>query len=150
METVKHVCAFVEVGAALKFLGAADCFLLEADLLTRPVVLCLWAALSAATGLYLLGLYRFHGEENEGVGTVRILAGTAFLALAAYFGAGVASGARLGPWEAFLTVPEGETVLPRAAQGSSELEWRQGDLDVALAEAKQKRRRVLVDFSAPT
>ncbi len=152
MESVKHVCAFVELGAALKFLGAADVFLLEGDFLTRAVVVALWAALSVAAGLYLLGCFRFHGEEAPGVGTAGVLAGTAFLALGLFFAAGLASGERLGPWEAFLTVPGGEAPAAPGVKGpkASELPWIHGDLDAAVARAGQEGRRIFVDFSAPT
>lgn len=149
METVKHVCAFVELAAALKFLGAADIFLLEADFLTRPVVVALWAALSAACGLYLLGIYRFHGEEDAGVGAGRILFGSAFLALAAYFAAGMASGARLGPWEAFLTVPAGDVPPLRSDGHPGELPWHD-DLAAVAEEARREGKRVFIDFTAPT
>ncbi len=152
MESVKHVCAFVELGAALKFLGAADVFLLEGDFLTRSVVVALWAALSVAAGLYLLGCFRFHGEESHGVGTVGVLAGTAFLALGLFFTAGLASGERLGPWEAFLTVPGGDAASTPTGRGAkaSELPWIHGDLDAAMAAARQAGKRIFADFSAPT
>ena len=87
LNSVKVVMGFLELAAALKFLGNMDLALNpgNARIFTFETVLCAWIALSAACGLYLLGLYRLpHDSPAESVGVPRMVLATIFLGLALY------------------------------------------------------------------
>ncbi len=85
LNSVKVVMGFIEVAAAFKFLSMADAALFPGNprLFTYDTVLCSWIALSAACGLYLLGVYRLpHDTPLEHIGVVRLLLAMFFLGLA--------------------------------------------------------------------
>jgi thiol:disulfide interchange protein len=88
MNSVKVVGGLVEIGAALKFLNAAEvASVVPSDaFFNASVVLTAWIVLSAVCGLYLLGLFKTdHDYGDEGVGPGRIVLGVVFLTLALYF-----------------------------------------------------------------
>lgn len=83
---------FVELGFGLKFFRTAD-VVWGSNLLQRPVILGLWAALALATAVYLIGRFplRFpHDPDLKEQSTGRGLFAGLFLALAGVFGAGAA------------------------------------------------------------
>ena len=83
---------FVELGFGLKFFRTAD-VVWGSDVLGRPVIFGLWAALALATAVYLIGRFpvRFpHDPDLREQSTGRGLFAGLFLALAAAFGAGAA------------------------------------------------------------
>jgi thiol:disulfide interchange protein DsbD len=87
MNAVKIVGGLVEIGAAFKFINAAECAYVVADKawFNAPVVLTIWVALAVVCGLYLLGLFRTHHDYAEvHAGPGRIVTGALFLALALY------------------------------------------------------------------
>ena len=95
METLKVTLGFVELAAALKFLGQAD-VLWGAGVVTRPVAIALSAALFGVAGLYLLGLLRFHADApGAPVGAGRVVGAVGFLGTALYLVPGL-WGASLG------------------------------------------------------
>ncbi len=87
MNAVKVVGGLVEIGAALKFINTAELAFVtpENAWFDAQVVLTCWVALSAVSGLYLLGIFRTdHDYEEVKVGAGRMIFGTLFLALALY------------------------------------------------------------------
>jgi thiol:disulfide interchange protein DsbD len=87
MNAVKVVGGLVEIGAALKFLNAAELAYVTAEnaWFDARVVLTSWVVLSAVCGLYLLGIFRTdHDHDEVKVGPGRLLFGSTFLALALF------------------------------------------------------------------
>lgn len=87
MNAVKVVGGLVEIGAALKFINTAELAYVtpENAWFDAQVVLTCWVALSAVSGLYLLGIFRTdHDYEEVKVGAGRMILGTLFMALALY------------------------------------------------------------------
>ena len=87
MHTIKVYLGFLELAAAFKFLSMADiAYFGGADfVLSREFCLLLWTVILGVAGIYLLGIFRMRDEQNEGVGTVRMLFGVAHLVIALYF-----------------------------------------------------------------
>lgn len=87
MNTVKVVGGLVEIGAAFKFLNAAELAFStpENAWFDAQVVLSIWVVLAAVCGIYLLGLFRTdHDHEEVKVGPGRLVIGSAFLAFALF------------------------------------------------------------------
>jgi len=87
MNTVKVVMGFLELAAALKFLGNADIAFSPGNpwFFGYDAVLCAWIAISLACGMYLLGLFRLpHDEPEEHVSVPRMVLATIFLGLGLY------------------------------------------------------------------
>lgn len=149
LDSVKVVMGFLELAAALKFLRTAEIGLLSTpQYFTYDVVLGGWVVIAAATGLYLLGVFRLpHDEPVSNVGVPRLLFALLFLGLALYLTPALFKthdGKRSRPdgtvyaWvEAFL--------LPDTLEGG----WRT-DLKDTIAAARQSGRPVFVDFTGET
>lgn len=87
MNAVKVVGGLIEIGAALKFLNAAEVVFVPAeDAWTNAyVVLTSWIALSLVCGLYLLGIFRTdHDHDPVTVGPGRLVCGAMFIGLALF------------------------------------------------------------------
>lgn len=150
LDTVKVTMGFLELAAALKFFRSAELLLTSTpSIFTYDLVLAGWIATFAATGLYLLRLFRMpHDEEHGPVGTIQVLFALLFLGLAVYLVPGTFKTAN-GPqrptgvvfaWiDAFL-LPE------QSANVGGELPWG-NDLPDAIADAKRDNRLVFVDFT---
>ncbi len=83
----KVVGGLVEIGAALKFLNAAELGYVtpEDAWFDASVVLTAWIALAAVCGFYLLGFFRTdHDHDVVKVGPGRLVFGSLFLGLALY------------------------------------------------------------------
>ncbi len=87
MNAVKVVGGLVEIGAALKFINAAELAHVtpENAWFNAQVVLTSWVVLSVVCGIYLLGLFRTdHDHDDVKVGPGRLICGALFLALALF------------------------------------------------------------------
>jgi thiol:disulfide interchange protein DsbD len=141
----KVLLGFIEVGAALKFVSNAD-LVWQWRVLSRELVLALWAATAFLCVVYLLGRLRLgDGDTPDRVGRGRRLLAALFGALCAYLSWGL-TGARL---ETNL-----ESLLPPAGYGRGPQEGGDGawidDYDQGLATARRMGRVAFVDFSGVT
>ena len=152
METVKVGFGFLELAVAIKFLWVPD-IEFGIGILTRPVVLVLFALIGLATMGYFLGLYRIgHSQASPfrvGVGrwittavvaAILIPVGMSLSAPPAYQTGNVPSWVAIGL----------EVVLPPAPAGDelAELEgWYVDEYDEALAEAKREGKPLFLDFT---
>lgn len=153
LNSVKVVMGFLELAAALKFLGNTDISLNPGNPLffNYETVLCAWIALSAACGLYLLGVYRLpHDSPVESIGVPRMLLAVLFLGLSLYLApamwreqpAGV-----VGDWAvAFLPLDTKERPAGGARGGEAHLDWH-SDYEKAWAEAVKENKLIFIDFT---
>jgi len=157
MSAVKVTLGFVELAAALKFLSNAD-LVWGTNLLSRPLAIAITVVLFALAGLYLLGKLRLkHEPEVEAIGSLRLLAATAFLGTALYMLPGL-FGARLGALDAYLPPRQADDVSlttqagasQKASDAESEFAWHTDDIDAAFDEAKQVNKPVFIDFTGYT
>lgn len=87
LNSVKVVMGFLELAAALKFLGNTDLAINPGNpwFFNYETVLCSWIVLSVACGLYLLGLYRLpHDSPVESIGAIRLILATIFMGIGLY------------------------------------------------------------------
>lgn len=148
LEVVKISMGFVELAAALKFLSAAD-IAADTQILTRPLYLAATVAIFLALTLYLFGILRMPGAEDE-VGPVRAVFAIGTLSISLYLFAGL-FGLQYGSFvESFLPKPEyGGAAVAAAPRGSADeraLVWIE-DLDQGLAEAKRTNKRIFLNFT---
>jgi thiol:disulfide interchange protein len=156
MNAIKVTMGFVELAAALKFLANTDYlwFPGRPRFFTYDAVLCSWIAISFATGLYLMGLFRLpHDDAQEHIGVVRMIFGTVFFGLTLYmlpllFG-GKPTGIVGEGLQAFLP--------PRLSQGAGlagggkkeageHLSWHT-DFETAWKEAVAQDKLLFIDFT---
>jgi thiol:disulfide interchange protein DsbD len=145
MNTVKVVMGFLELAAAIKFLRACELLAFgQAQFLTYDLALGMYVALSLASGLYLLGLFRLpHDEPPEYLGVPRMVVSILFLSLAFYLTPALfklnadqkqrPNGTVFAWLDSFL--------LPDLQ------ERRLGSLAEGLKEARDKRKLVFIDFT---
>jgi len=157
MNAVKVTLGFVELAAALKFLSNAD-LVWGTNLLSRPLAIAITVVLFALAGLYLLGKLRLrHEPAVEAIGSLRLLAATAFLGAALYMLPGL-FGARLGALDAYLPPRQADDVSlmtqvsagEKASASESAFSWHTDDIDAAFADAKQVNKPVFIDFTGYT
>jgi thiol:disulfide interchange protein DsbD len=158
LNAVKVTMGFLELGAALKFLANADLTWTQGDarIFNYDTVLCAWIALSFATGLYLLGVFRLpHDEPVEHIGVMRMVFATIFFGLTIYM---VPALRNERPPQGLV----GESLIaflppsfhePRGAGGSgpgaTELAWHHDYID-AWEEAKKTNKLIFIDFTGVT
>jgi thiol:disulfide interchange protein DsbD len=157
MNVVKVVLGFVELAAALKFLSNAD-LIWGWNVLSRPLAIAITVTLFALCGLYLLGKLRLaHEPPTEQIGSLRLLAATAFLGLALYMLPGL-FGAQLGAIDAYLpprqagdpNLMAATATSPGAPAPNEELDWFVDDRAAAFEEARAQDKPVFVDFTGYT
>jgi thiol:disulfide interchange protein DsbD len=155
MNAVKVTLGFVELAAALKFLSNAD-LVWGTNLLSRPLAIAITVVLFTLAGLYLLGKLRLKHEPTvEAIGSLRLLAATAFLGTALYMLPGL-FGARLGALDAYLPPRQADDVSLTAQAGTgqqsseSEFDWYTDDVDAAFAQARKVNKPVFIDFTGYT
>lgn len=171
LNAMKVVMGFIEVAAALKFFRQAELAHTFGDpsFFTYDFVMSLYVILCFIIGIYLLGVFRMphdHVEPGEAhhIGVLRAMWAVVFLGLGIYFAPAMwrdADGAKLRPkgvifdWvDSFLLPGEDTKPKPLAARESKggkekishELPW-QGDLQLALTEARAKKKRIFIDFT---
>jgi thiol:disulfide interchange protein DsbD len=141
---VKAVMGIIEIAAAMKFLSNAD-LVWGWNIFTRPVVLTSWVLLSIVLVVYLAGLVRLGPVPRlKRPGFGRMVAVAAAIVLGIWLGSGLA-GRRLGELEAFLPPADLAALSP-----TGELPWILNNYDAALAQAREKRQRILIDFTGYT
>jgi len=156
MNAVKVTLGFIELAAALKFLSNAD-LIWGTQILSRPLAIALTIVIFALAGLYLLGKLQLkHEGPTESIGSLRLLAATAFFGVAMYMLPGL-FGAPLGTVDAYL--PPRQTSDPnlfatgKAGQktgNETEFRWHTDDIDAAFVEAKEVGKPVFIDFTGYT
>jgi thiol:disulfide interchange protein len=142
---VKVVMGFVVLAAMLKYLSNID-VALQWNVLTRERFLAAWFVLFALAGLYLLGFLRLEGvraEDTLGIG--RMLVGALFLIFAFSLIPGMFGG-QLGELDGFVP-PSTNSVFGGASNAGDRLEWRQNNLDEAIAKARADGKLLLVTFT---
>jgi len=154
LNSIKVVMGFLELAAALKFLGNTDAALNPGNpwFFTYDTVLCAWIALSTACALYLLGVFRLpHDSPVESVGVMRMVLATIFLGMALYMAPAlwrVTPLGKVGEWVvAFLpldTRPRG--AFAGGGGGAHELAWHM-DYEKAWQEAVRDDKLIFFDFT---
>lgn len=100
MNEFKVVGGLIEIAAAFKFLAIVD-HAWGWGVIGRTLSLAVWAAISLAIAVYVLGWWRHDGDDRiEHVGLGRLAGAIAFATLALWFASGL-MGNRLGLIESF-------------------------------------------------
>ncbi len=153
--SVKVVMGLVVLAAAFKFLSNADLvWLRENMILTREVLLAVWAAIALVCALYLFKLIRLSNEEVEdkGLGVTRLMLATLFATLTLYLSAGLFGG-KVHTWvEAYLPPdlsPGGGSSMVASADGTDQLYWHK-DIEPAIEQARAEGKNIFVDFTGYT
>ena len=151
LNTVKVVMGFLELAAAFKFLRTAELVIASKPVFfTYDFVLGIYIALSLLAGLYLLNVYRLpHDTPEDHLSVPRLIFSLFFIGLAFYLTPALfksdkgnsqrPAGVVFAWLDSFLLPEEQESDLP----------WV-GDLNKGLAQAKEKRKLVFVDFTGVT
>jgi thiol:disulfide interchange protein DsbD len=158
LNSVKVVMGFLELAAAFKFFRSAE--LVQTGgvptFFTFDLVLGIWVALCLLAGLYLIGVFNLpHDTPAESISVPRLLFAIVFFGLGFYlspalFKTGQAAGNQPGgavyAWvDSFL--------LPEARAGQAGDMPKTGNLDWAVAEARDYRKRtgqpkrIFIDFT---
>jgi thiol:disulfide interchange protein DsbD len=148
MNSVKVVMGFLEIAAAMKFLSNAD-LIWHWNILTRSMVLCIWASCLLMIVAYLLGWFRLdHDSDRSHVSGVGVVFSLIFLSGSIWLLNGLA-GKSLGELEAFLP-PNQVSTANSTAVASTETPWILNDLSKGLAEAKAQGKPIFIDFTGYT
>jgi thiol:disulfide interchange protein DsbD len=154
LNSVKVVMGFLELAAALKFLGNMDVALNPGNplIFTFEAVLCAWIALSVACGLYLFGVYRLpHDSPLASIGVLRMVLGTIFIGLALYMVPAlfrkVPQGVVGEGLYAFLPLDTSEHAAPGGtATAEAHLDWHL-DYRSAWEQATREGKPIFIDFT---
>lgn len=132
MNVIKVILAFIELGLALKFLSVAD-LTSGWGILSRELFIGIWIVLTAALGLYLLGLIRFpHDSKHQNINWIRRILAVCSFMFVAYLSCGY-WGAPLKEISAFLPPQETKQVFH--------------DYNEGMEYAAQNKLPVFVDFT---
>ena len=156
MNTMKVTMGFLELAAAMKFISNVD-LVYQLEIITRPVFITVWLAISLVLVLYLLGHFSFtHEEPALRLGATRVLSAVFFLSVSFYLLRGL-FGASLGELDAFLPprdygVDQWGLVSGPGADGSGRAnsEHWLTDYERALELAGTTGKPVLIDFTGYT
>ncbi len=141
---VKVVLGFIVLAVMFKYLSSIDS-VLQLGWLTRERFLAVWVVLFALPGLYLLGLLRMEGiDNNEPVGVKRALIGAAFLIFSFSLIPGM-FGRPLGELDAYVPLATGSSGSSESAGAG--LPWMKNQYKEALEKARQENKLVLVSFT---
>ncbi len=150
MNHLKVSFAFIEIAFAVSYFARVDS-ILGWQILSRELVLALWASCALLIGLYVLGVFRTKLDTPlEYVGGIRASVATAFIALSLYLVQGMFGGS-VGPLESFVYVESARpvsSVTTEQAQNANTLlgTWTE-DLDAALRQAQTSGAPVFIDFT---
>jgi thiol:disulfide interchange protein DsbD len=153
LNSVKVVMGFLELAAALKFLGNTDFALNPGNpwFFNYDTVLCSWIALSIACGLYLLGIFRLpHDEPREHVGVFPMVLATIFIGLGLYLLPALWRVQPLGiigeKLVAFLPLDTRPKTAGPGAPGEAHLDWLL-DYEQAWKQAVKENKLIFIDFT---
>lgn len=156
MNHIKVSLAFIEIAFAISYFARVDS-IVGWQVLSRELVLAVWASCTLLIALYLLGVFRAKLDSPlEHVSGIRATFATVFVALTLYLLQGMFGGS-VGTLESFIYV---ESARPNAAR-EPEAEMQQSpskdaviplgkwteDLEAALASARRHNVPVFVDFT---
>ncbi len=153
MNSVKVVMGFLELAAALKFISNVD-LVYQWGILTRPVFISVWLAISLVTALYLIGFFKFpHEAVIESAGAMRVVFAIFFLSVTAFLFRGLI-GFPLGEIDAFLPPRDYGKAAVMEFQGdkddvASGEQWLTS-LEDGLREASRLDKPVFLDFTGYT
>jgi thiol:disulfide interchange protein DsbD len=143
---VKVVMGFILLAAMFKYLSNID-QVLQTNWLTRERFLAAWFVFFAMAGLYLLGMLRLEGvETGDSLGIGRLLVASVFLIFAISLIPGM-FGAPLGELDAFVPAAISSGGLSARGSGEPGPEWMKNQYQVALDQARQQNKLVLVAFT---
>ena len=151
LNSVKVTMGFLEIAAAMKFLSNAD-LVWQWGILTFELFLSGWVAISILIVIYLLGKIELpHDTKIEKVGVARLLFCMFFLSISIYLSIGLL-GKPLGELDAFLPPREypGGIVTTSIAENNKPKEIWLYNLDEAFKLAKEKNKRIFLDFTGYT
>jgi len=153
LNSIKVVMGFLELAAALKFLGNTDAALNPGDpwFFNYDTVLCSWIALSFACGLYLLGVFRLpHDSPVEHIGVLRMVLATIFIGLGLYMTPAlwrVTPLGKVGEWVvAFLPLDTRPPTAAGSGGAAAHLSWHQ-DYAKAWEQAVREDKLIFIDFT---
>jgi thiol:disulfide interchange protein len=154
MNSVKITMAFLELGAAMKFISNVD-LVYQWEFITRPVFIAVWLAIALLTSIYLLGWFRFpHEMPTESIGVGRVFSSIFFLTVSFWLFRGLL-GFPLGELDAFLPPRDyggvhAASLLGTTQSGQPAEERWLTNYEEALVVARQQNRAVFVDFTGYT
>jgi thiol:disulfide interchange protein len=153
MVAVKAVLGFLELAGAFKFLSNVD-LVWQWDLVTRPLVLAIWAALFLTAGLFLLRVFDLpHSDARQrSVGPIRMSFAMLLLALSVYSATGIRGSESMGGWLDGWLPPAVYPGQEAEATGASadHLPWIVDDIERGRREAREKDRPLFIDFTGYT
>jgi thiol:disulfide interchange protein DsbD len=154
MVAVKACLGFVMLAMSFKFLSNVD-LVSQWGLVTRPLVLSVWAGIFLAAALFLLRIFDLpHSDtETRAVGPLRLLFAVLSLALAGYSFTGIRDTRSLGGWfDASLppAIYPGQEEAPQAGEAGEHLPWIADDIDQGLARAREENRPLFLDLTGYT
>ena len=155
MVAVKVVLGFLELAGAFKFLSNVD-LLWQWAVITRPLVLAIWAALFSAAGLYLLRIFNLPHSDSDTrhVGPIRMLFAILLFALAVYSATGIRDTKSMGGWlDGWLPpaiYPGEPTPDDREQANEDHLTWIVDDIEKGFRDAKEEGKALFIDFSGYT
>jgi thiol:disulfide interchange protein DsbD len=153
MNTVKVMLGFVELAAAFKFVSNAD-LVWQWGLISRPLAISFWIAISLVAGMYMLGkLIMPHEYEARRPGFGGLLSGIGFVAFAVYLLPGL-MGASLGIWDAWLP-PKQATDVSLVSGFSMQRDGGSGEVWISsyeegLSASVASGKPVFIDFTGYT
>jgi thiol:disulfide interchange protein len=152
------------LAAAFKFISNADLmWLREEQILTREVMLAVWATIAVTTALFLFGMIRM-GEEESTIGPGRMVTAMTFGTIGLYLASGLFSSSQLHPWVESYMPPNLRQDTGIVAQGGAAPSIRNStggeyssvgfswfrDREEAFAHARATGRNVFIDFTGYT
>ena len=156
MDSMKITMGFLELAAAMKFISNVD-LVYQWELITRPVFITVWLAISLMTAIYLLGKFYFpHEVPPSSLSAGRVMSAAFFLAVSFYLLRGLI-GFPLGELDAFLPPRDYGGISQSAAgfgfgggdNGQSQEFWLT-DYQEALLLARQESKPIFIDFTGYT
>ncbi|MCB0280170.1 MAG: thioredoxin family protein, partial [Calditrichaeota bacterium] len=152
LHATKIVMAFVEIAAAFKFFSQSD-LVWDLELLTRPVLLCIWIILFVLTALYLFGLIKLSDQDKVNrIGFVRTVVAAFFLFISVYLISGLGGKPLQADIDSYLPPMEYGTKFSfssAVSHSESELDWIE-NYEQGLEAAKQSGKLIFIDFTGKT
>lgn len=155
LHSTKIVLGFVEIAAAFKFFSNVD-LVWDLEMLTRPMMLTIWAVIALLSGLYLLKVFKIAEEDDDAhVSIGRLFTASVFLIIAVYMGTGINGRSLQSDLDSYLPPVEYGRILYHPGgrsgktEGHSEENWIESFAE-GLQSAKSSGQLMFVDFTGKT